>query len=158
MVVKGKSFKLLLGIVSLFVLAYHLINLLLIWPDIPNRIAIHFTNGEPDNWGSKYFLLVMPLIGVVSWWLIGLLTKHPDKLNYINLTKENREKQYKKTSKIMILNQNISLILFILGNEAFLRYAIDKENGLFIFLPIAILVISVLSFFYLLIWAAKLKA
>lgn len=127
MVVKGKSFKLLLGIVSLFVLAYHLINLLLIWPDIPNRIAIHFTNGEPDNWGSKYFLLVMPLIGVVSWWLIGLLTKHPDKLNYINLTKENREKQYKKTSKIMILNQNISLILFILGNEAFLRYAIIRK-------------------------------
>lgn len=158
MEIKDNSLKLVLGLVSLIMLVYHLINLFLFWSDIPNRIAIHFTNGEPDNWGSKYFLLIMPFIGVITWWLIGLLTKHPDKLNYINLSDKNCEEQYKKTSKILILNQNIYFIIFILTNEAFLRYATDRENDLFIFLPIALLVVSLLSFLYNLFWATRLKA
>lgn len=158
MEIKDNSLKLVLGLVSLIMLVYHLINLFLFWSDIPNRIAIHFTNGEPDNWGSKYFLLIMPFIGVITWWLIGLLTKHPDKLNYINLSDKNCEEQYKKTSKILILNQNIYFIIFILTNEAFLRYTTDRENDLFIFLPIALLVVSLLSFLYNLFWATRLKA
>lgn len=154
---REKRLKLVLGFISLFVFSYHLVNLFLFWEDIPNRIAIHFTNDEPDNWGTKYFLLIMPFIGVLTWWLIGLLTKRPDKLNYINLTEYNREKQYKKAKKIIILNQNLFFILFILANEAFLRYVIDKENSLFLFLPISLLVVALLSSFYHLIWAARLK-
>ncbi|MBU5267245.1 DUF1648 domain-containing protein [Virgibacillus proomii] len=51
MKINVNSIKFLFTFVSVVILVYHLKNLLLFWPDIPDHIAIHFTNGEPDNWG-----------------------------------------------------------------------------------------------------------
>jgi len=114
--------------------------LFLLWTDVPGNIVIHFANGEPENWGSKYFLLIMPVIGLLIWWLLGELTKYPEKLNYINLTDENREIQYKMSCRVLWIIQNLSFITFILGNEAFLRYAIGDNDNTFFFLSIFSLV------------------
>ncbi|MFB9860016.1 DUF1648 domain-containing protein [Salinicoccus siamensis] len=154
---KVKSFKSVFYIISSIILVYHLVNLFLFWPNMPDRIAIHFTMGEPDNWGSKYFVLIMPTIGLLMWWLIGLLTKHPEKLNYINLTEKNREKQYNMSEKIMTLIQNLVLIASILANESLIRHAVGIENNVFNFLPLFLTGIMVLAVFYNLIWAARLK-
>lgn len=154
---KVKSFKYLLTSISVLILVYHLINMFQFWPEIPERIAIHFTKGEPDNWGLKYFLLVIPLIGLFSWWLIGLLTKRPEKLNYINLTEKNREKQYTMAKKIMILMQNLLFIISIFANESLLRYAAGMENGVFNFFSLFLLAVILISLFFNLIWAATLK-
>ncbi|WP_158638474.1 DUF1648 domain-containing protein [Metabacillus litoralis] len=136
---------------------YHLINLFLLWSDIPDRIAIHFTNDVPDNWGSKFFVLIMPIIGLLLWWLIGLFTKHPEKLNYINLTAKNREKQYNMSKNIMIFIQHLVLIISILANESFIRYSVGIENSVLNFLPLFLTAIMFLAVFYNLIWAARLK-
>ncbi|MBM7602764.1 putative membrane protein [Metabacillus crassostreae] len=157
MSVKIKSFKFLLSFISVGILVYHLINLFLFWPDIPDRIAIHFTNGEPDNWGSKFFVLIMPIIGLLLWWLIGLFTKHPEKLNYINLTEKNREKQYNMSKKMMIFIQHLVLIISILANESFIRYSVGIENSVLNFFPLILTAIMLLAVFYNLIWAARLK-
>ncbi|TXC92719.1 DUF1648 domain-containing protein [Metabacillus litoralis] len=155
--VKIKSFKFLLSFISMGILVYHLINLFLLWSDIPDRIAIHFTNDVPDNWGSKFFVLIMPIIGLLLWWLIGLFTKHPEKLNYINLTAKNREKQYNMSKNIMIFIQHLVLIISILANESFIRYSVGIENSVLNFLPLFLTAIMFLAVFYNLIWAARLK-
>ncbi|MBP3951818.1 DUF1648 domain-containing protein [Halalkalibacter suaedae] len=157
MLIKVNSFKHLFTFISLVILAYHLINLFLFWPDIPDRIAIHSTKGEPDNWGSKYFVLVMPIIGLLIWWLLGLLTKNPEKLNYINLTEKNREQQYNMSKKIMVLIQNLVLISSILANESFVRYSVGIENNVFSFLPLLLTAVMLLAVFFNLIWAVRLK-
>jgi len=155
---KDKVWTKILKILTVILLGYHLIHLILLWTDVPANIAIHFTNGEPDNWGSKYFLLIMPVTGFLTWWSLGVLIKHPEKLNYINLTEENRDKQHKMTSKILVVIQNLPFIMFIFGNEAFLKYAIGDGNYIFLFLSIFSLVLVLLVLFYNLVWAARLKA
>lgn len=134
--IKVKTIKLVLFSISGVVLIYHLVNLMLFWPEIPERIAIHFTGEEPDIWGTKNFLLIIPFPALLVWWLIGLLTKHPEKLNYINLTEKNREKQYNMASSVMLLTQNLSFIILILANESLLRNALEMENSILNFLSI----------------------
>lgn len=155
---KNKGWTKVLTFFAFIVLGYHIVHLILLWPSIPGRIAIHFTNGEPDNWGSKYVLLIMPVIGLVSWWLVGKLTKHPKKFNYINLTEKNRDKQYKMSRKIFTIHQNLILFIFIFGNESFFRKAVGGDNDdMFFTLSIGSVILMLLVIFYHVIWAARLK-
>lgn len=142
---------------SISALVSHWIHIISVWTDIPDRIAIHFTNDEPDHWGSKYVLLVMPVIALLVWWLLGKLTKHPEKFNYIHLTDKNRNKQYKMAGNMMAIIQNLALLLFIFANEAFLRSAIRTDDDIFFILSIVSLVLMLLVILYNVIWAARLK-
>ena len=89
-----------------------------LWTDIPERIAVHFTNETPDNWGPKYILHIMPILGIFIWFLIDLLVEKLEKLNYINLTEANKEIQFSRTRIVMILIQNLSFMTIVLANEA----------------------------------------
>ncbi|MGM0843698.1 MAG: DUF1648 domain-containing protein [Bacillota bacterium] len=143
---------------SFIALLLNLMHVIMVWTEIPSSISIHFINGEPDRWGSKLFLLIMPLVGLLLWWLLGKLAKHPEKFNYINLTDKNREKQYKMTGKVMVLIQNLSLLAFVLANEEFLRNAAgSNSSNIFLVLSIVSMGIIPLAFFYNLVWAARLK-
>ncbi|MGM8215368.1 DUF1648 domain-containing protein [Bacillaceae bacterium W0354] len=154
---KGKDWTKVLAFFSIVLLVAHLVHLIYLMGDIPDRIAIHFTNEEPDRWGSKYLLLIMPVIGFLVWWLLGKLAKHPNKLNYINLTEENRDKQYRMASKITAILQNLSLLTFLSANEEFLSYAIGTHKIIYLTLTIILLVLALLVVIYNLIWAARLK-
>ncbi|WP_163527209.1 DUF1648 domain-containing protein [Halobacillus ihumii] len=154
---KSKGWTKILTFFFVIVLGFHLIHLILLWPDIPDRIAIHFMNGDPGNGGAKWYLLIMPVIGVLTWWLLGRLTKYPEKLNYINLTEENRDRQYKMMRKTMEIMQNLVFLTFILANEAFLRDVLGAKNDIFFFLSIASLLLIPLGSFFNLVWAARLS-
>lgn len=155
---KSNGLSKFLALVSIIALIGHIIHLVVAWADVPDEIAIHFTNGEPDGWGPKFMLLIMPVIGLLIWWLLGLLEKHPDKLNYINLTDNNRDMQYNMAKKVIIVIQHLAFLTFLSANEAFLLYAIDANTTIFIVLSIALLVFIPIVLIYNLIWAARLKA
>lgn len=152
-----KSWMKLLTLFSMIAFVSHLIHIFVLWPDVPNHITIHFTNGVADNWGSKYFLLLMPVIGLVSWWIFGFLTKNPKKYNYINLTDANRGKQYKRAGNAMVIIQNMILFIFIFANESFLRTVIEVEDSIFFILYIVSLILICIIIFYNVIWVARLK-
>lgn len=154
---KMRYFKVTLFMISISILCYHIFNLFYFWADIPKRIAIHFTIDTPDNWGPKYFLYMMPILGIFIWFLIGLLVKNPEKLNYINLTEENKEIQFSRTGKVMIMIQNLSFISFILANEALLKYAVGIGSSLPFIISLTLLAICFIAPIYLLIWASTLK-
>ncbi len=151
---KDKKFKLLLILISFSIFCYHIFNLFHLWSDIPSQITIHFTDGEP---GSKFFLFVMPIISVFIWFLVGLFVRNPEKLNYVNLTEENKDIQYSRTQSVMILIQNVSFMTFIFANEALLDNAVGMESSLPIAISIVCLVICFIAPLYLLVWAATLK-
>jgi hypothetical protein len=154
---KNKPFKLTLTIISISIFLYHGFNLFYLWSDIPNQIAIHFSNDQPDNWGSKYFLLIMPIISILFWLLLQLLVRKPEKLNYVNLTERNKEIQFLKAEKVMLLIQSLGSISFLFANEAFLRSAIGMEITLPLSIAIVLLAICMIAPLYLLFWSATLK-
>ncbi|RCW76945.1 DUF1648 domain-containing protein [Saliterribacillus persicus] len=130
---KTKSLKSTLIIISTAIFLYHAFHLLYLWSDIPNQIAIHFSSGKPDNWGSKFILFIMPAVSVLIWYLMGLLVKNPEKLNYINLTEENKEIQYSKAEKVTLLIQYLGSIAFIFANEALLRNSVEMGSRFYLF-------------------------
>jgi hypothetical protein len=154
---KNKPLKFTLIIISTSILIYHGFNIFHLWSDIPNQIAIHFSNEQPDNWGSKYFLFIMPIISFFFWLLIQILIRKPEKLNYVNLTEKNKEIQYLKAEKVMLLIQYLGSITFIFANEAFLRSAVGMETTLPLSIAIVLLAVCIISPLYLLFWGATLK-
>ncbi|MCM3672057.1 DUF1648 domain-containing protein [Mesobacillus maritimus] len=154
---RNKRFKITLMIISTFILCYHIFKLFYLWSEIPFQIAIHFSSETPDNWGPKYILFIIPIVSILSWLLIGLLVKNPERLNYVNLTEANKKIQFTRAERVMLLIQNLSFISFILANEALLKNAVGMESSLPFSIAIVLLVICFIAPVYLLIWASTLK-
>ncbi|GGA90057.1 DUF1648 domain-containing protein [Ornithinibacillus halotolerans] len=154
---KIKHVKITLFLISIFVFGYHILNLFNLWVDIPEKIAVHFTNDTPDNWGPKYMLFIMPILSIGIWAFIGLLVKKPEKLNYVNLTEANKEIQFSNAEKVLVLIQYLSLNTFILANEALLRYSVGMDSSIPLMIAVILLVICFIAPIFLLIWAATLK-
>ncbi|NMH68251.1 DUF1648 domain-containing protein [Bacillus sp. RO3] len=91
-----KPFHLMLMILSTYIFFYHVNHLVSLWPDIPYEIGIHYSDGQPDQLGSKSFLLVMPMISLLFWILMQMVVRRPDKLNYVYVTEKNKQLQYRK--------------------------------------------------------------
>ncbi|MGG1629530.1 DUF1648 domain-containing protein [Rossellomorea sp. NRS-1567] len=154
---RNEPLKLTLILISTTILLYHAFHLFYLWSEIPDTIAIHFSKGEPDQWGSKYILFIMPIVSILTWFLIGLFVKKPEKLNYVNLTEENKEIQYIKVKKVMLVIQYLGTITFAFTNEAALRNAVGMESGLPSSIAIVLLCICFIAPIYHLFWAATLK-
>ncbi|WRP07441.1 DUF1648 domain-containing protein [Rossellomorea aquimaris] len=154
---RNEPLKLTLILISTTILFYHTFHLLYLWSEIPNTIAIHFNKGEPDHWGSKYILFIMPIVSVLTWLLIGLLVKKPENLNYVNLTEENKEIQYIKAKKVMLVIQYLGSLTFVSANEAALRNAVGMDSRLPFSIAVVLLCICFIAPIYHLFWAATLK-
>lgn len=155
--VRNKPFKLVFLIISISIFCYHIFNIVSLWATIPESIAIHFTNNTPNNWGSKYTLLLMPILSIFVWFLIDLLVKKPERMNYVNLTEANKEIQFARAEKVMILIQNFSFLFFILANESFLRNTVGMESNIPFVISLTLLALCFIAPIYFLIWAATLK-
>lgn len=59
---------------------------------LPDRIPIHFDNaGNPSGWGSPAMLLLLPLVAVINYLLLTVVTKFPSAFNYpVRVTVANR--------------------------------------------------------------------
>jgi uncharacterized membrane protein len=63
--------------------------------DLPDTIPVHFNfNNEPDNWGSKHTLWVLPGVATVILGLFDTIKHYPDNLNYpVRITEANKARQ-----------------------------------------------------------------
>ncbi|QHE60455.1 DUF1648 domain-containing protein [Rossellomorea vietnamensis] len=144
-------------IISMAILFYHFVHLFSLWSEIPSTIPIHFNSRAPDHWGSKYLLFIMPVVGIVLWFFMGLLARRPEKLNYVHLTEENKHIQYVKAEKLMVFIQYLCLMMFEFANEAFLRNAVGMDSSLPLSIALALMAICFLAPMYHMFWAATLK-
>ena len=80
---------------------------------LPDIIATHFDfNGNPDGFGSKYTIWLLPIILTLVYMLIYVLNRYPHKFNYLTkITEQNAYKQYTLASRMMrILLFNITIL------------------------------------------------
>lgn len=81
---------------------------------LPDSVPIHFNFvGEADGWGSKYFILLLPLIGLITTLGIESLENKPHMHNYpARINESNVEQFYKLSIRSMNLMKNAMLIVF----------------------------------------------
>lgn len=63
--------------------------------NLPDTIPIHFDiNNQPDNYGSRHTLWLLPVIATLIVGFLQLSQRAPDKINYpVKITEENKSRQ-----------------------------------------------------------------
>lgn len=105
---------------------------LLMLPDLPQQVAIHFNiAGEADNWGSKYVLLLIPVIVLFMTLAMEAVEKHPEWHNYpASKTKANEQAMYKISQRTMNLVKNAILLIFSLLQLEMIRSATTENTSI----------------------------
>lgn len=105
---------------------------LFILPDLPQQVAVHFNMaGEADNWGSKYILLLMPVIVLFMALAMEAVEKHPEWHNYpASKTKENEQAMYNISQRTINLVKNAILLIFSLLQLEMIRSATTENTSI----------------------------
>lgn len=79
-------------VLVLFTWAYVLLH----YAKLPEEIPVHFgAGGQPDDWGPKSAIFLVPGMGTVVLFFLFLLARWPMKINYtVRVTEENRAVVY----------------------------------------------------------------
>lgn len=98
--------------IALVALVGFLTYFLIYWPGLPERVPVHFNGaGQPDSYGHKATLLILPLITVAMYFLMTIINKRPYTFNYpVKITEANAERQY-TLARNMISGLNAALIV-----------------------------------------------
>lgn len=122
------------------------------------KIPSHFSfSGRPDSYGSKYTILILPVIHTLVFVLLTIINRYPHIFNYPQkITNENGMQQYTlATRAIRFLKTSLSLMFLLLTYLAYSSAAFDiKISAIWIF-PFIIIMIEIPMLFY--IWKAMKK-
>ena len=128
----------ILGIISLWVLA------VVSYSSLPDSISTHFNiSGQADDWGNKASVFILPVIGILVFTGISILSKFPHIFNYpVKVTEENALQLYTKSVRIIRILKALVVILFLFIKWQVCKSAEKAEIHAW-FLP-AVLIIPVL--------------
>jgi len=119
----------------------------------PDTVPIHFnSSGQPDGYGGKVTLLLLPIIPTVIYLGLTQLNKYPHIFNYMTkITEENAKRQYTiATRMIRILKVSIVLIFLIEVLSALLT-TLGVFSGLGAWsLPLTILILAAPTIYFIL--------
>jgi uncharacterized membrane protein len=118
---------------------------------LPGIIPVHFNfTGQPDSFGKKHTILLLPVIGLVSFAVLTLLNQVPFKFNYpAKITPENAMKQYTLMTRMIRYLKFILCLVFSAVTILTYETAIGKANGLgiwFVPMTLALILLPLLYF------------
>jgi len=136
-----ESLDILLESISIVLIVLMWLYLYTEYPNLPDTVATHFnSNGEPNDYGSKLVILLLPSIATLMYMGLFMLNRFPHLHNYmVNITEENALKNYRFSTRIVRIVNMLSMIML-----AYLTYQIvegAKSNAFSLgtyFLPIVI--------------------
>ncbi|KYG91764.1 hypothetical protein A0U40_02140 [[Bacillus] sp. KCTC 13219] len=101
-------------IIGIAALLFAIIFIALNWTTLPAQVPMHFNGvGEIDRWGSKYEMLILPIIGIALFFMLQILEKKPHLHNYpARLNESNVEQFYKASKKVLNYTKNICCLIF----------------------------------------------
>lgn len=148
----------ILDIAAIVLLIVGALNLIMQWSSIPGTVPVHFNGaGEPDGWGSKNNLWILILIGSLMWVFLTVLERFPHVYNYLFLTDENAERQYKNARLMLNVIKNEVLFFFVYMSWISTEVAKGENEGLGLWiLPIFIITITG-SIAFFIVRSIKLK-
>lgn len=122
------------------------------YSSLPDSIPTHFNAaGEPDDFGGKASLLVLPIISTILFFGLTFLNNFPEIFNYpVDITLENAPAQYKNIQRMIRYLKMV--IVWIFGFIVFRNVQIGqgiRDNLGSGFLPITLLAIFIVPIFFL---------
>lgn len=95
----------------LILITLPLINL----KNLPETIPGHFNaTGQPDGYGSRSTLFLLPMIGIFLYLLMTILEAFPHIYNFpVEITDENAPVQYLIATRLIRILKTVILVLFL---------------------------------------------
>ncbi|KXH80652.1 DUF1648 domain-containing protein [Sporosarcina sp. HYO08] len=122
----AKVFDLVALIAYLGSIAY----IIVVWSKLPDQVPAHFNAlGEVDRWGSKWELILLPIISGFLALFLSFLEKHPEWHNYMNLNKNNVEFQYKNSILLINVVKNQCVLLFVSLSYQIVQIALGNADS-----------------------------
>ena len=102
------------------------------WNRLPEEVPIHFNGaGEVDNYGSKWSLLLVPMISVGLFALLEFLERHPEWHNYPGRLNETNAPQFYQSSRELLNRvKNLSLLLMAYTQWEIVRVGLGDSNAM----------------------------
>ncbi len=121
--------------------------------NLPETIPIHFNGaGEPDGYGGKGTLILMPAIATVMYFVLTLVNRNPHSFNYpVTITEENAEKQYRIATRMIRTVKLSVMVLFCAIEWGSYKVAMGQQDGLgryFILFVLGIIFIPMVFFLF----------
>lgn len=114
------------------------------WPHLPERVPTHFgASGQPDGWGPKAMLLLLPAISAVMYAVLTVAARYPHTFNYlVPITAENAEAQYRNAvTMLRAMKAEMTCLLGYLTWQS-VQVALGRSAGLGDwFLPVTLVVV-----------------
>jgi uncharacterized membrane protein len=104
----------------------------LYWQRLPATIPTHFGfNGQPDAWGSKSTIFLLPAISIGMYLLLTIVSRFPHIFNYpMKITQENAERQYRLAVSMMRWLKLELAWMFTYLTWSTILVALGKAHGL----------------------------
>jgi uncharacterized membrane protein len=122
------------------------------YSSLPDTIPTHFNAaGQPDDFGGKATLLVLPIMSTILFFGLTFLNKFPEIFNYpVDITIENASAQYKNIQRMI---RYLKLVIvwifgFIVFRNIQIGQGIRNDLGSW-FLPLTLLAIFAGPIFFL---------
>lgn len=111
---------------------------------LPQTIPVHFDfDGKADNFGSKKYSFLIPVFGVILYFLFGFVVRNPESSNYpVKITPENECVQFLIMKIFIRWLYALIMIIFLNSQDYMFRYSADENIKPRI--PIATAILSVL--------------
>ncbi|WP_144463668.1 DUF1648 domain-containing protein [Siminovitchia fortis] len=145
------AFEKILDWVGAFVFGGWVIYLLVTWNDLPAKVPGHYDGaGNITRMGSKWELIILPVIAGLLTIFMSFLEKHPEWHNYLNLNENNIEFQYKNSRMMLNVLKNIIVFLFAAISWNMIQVGRGKAESLGIwFLPVFLAAVFIPMIFFI---------
>ena len=111
----------------------------------PATVPVHYNaSGQPDNYGSKWSILLLPLLGTVIYFGLTVLNRNPHIFNYLQkITTGNAAQQYSIAARMLRFLKLSILIIFciVILSDFLTATGVIKGLGIW-FLPFMFILIS----------------
>src|SRR5699024_2302230 len=85
---------------------------------------------EVDRWGSKWEMIIMPIIAFIMWVSMTVLERYPHVYNYPKLTKETVVAQYMNARLMLNVLKNIIVLLFVYVTWKDIQVALGNSEAI----------------------------
>lgn len=114
-------------------LAYLIVQLIIEYPLLTGTVPTHFdAAGNPDDWGGKATLLIMPVVTIIMYAGLTVLNRFPHLFNYpVSISEKNalNQYQYAKTLLVALKFTTTGLFLFVQHQTISVAKHIQTELG-----------------------------
>ncbi|MBT8220611.1 MAG: DUF1648 domain-containing protein [Bacteroidia bacterium] len=157
--IPSTDFEILMDRIALGIMTGIVLYSMIHYSSLPETIPIHWNaKGEADGFGSKNWLLLEPLLSIISFFGLVKICDYPHKFNYIaKLSEQNVRQEYIKGRKMLrMVNIGCQLILgFIL--YVTVRAAAGGEQNLGKWFVPAVIISAFLPLIYTLLTSSRNK-